>query len=82
VPWFDLLLYRGPKGDQRVGQAALVFHSRAGAWERLVVRQAESTASRHGCVLTNYGCQRLQWVVSDDQDAASMDVLKTKDVEC
>jgi len=38
APWFDLLRYRGPKGDQRVGQAALVFHSRAGAWERLVVR--------------------------------------------
>jgi len=80
--WLDWLRYRGPRGDQRVGQAALVVHSRAGTWERLVVRRAESAASRHGCVLTDYGCQRLQWVVSDDQDASSVDMLEAKDVEC
>ena len=33
-------------------------------------------------MLTDYGCQRLQWVRSDDQYAASVGVLEAKDVEC
>jgi len=47
---------------------------------RLVVRRAESAPATEGCVLTKYGCERLQWSVPVDGDAARLDTVEAKDV--
>jgi len=80
APWFDWVRYRGPGGELRVGQAALVTQARSGAWVRLVVRRAESTPATKGCVLTKYGCERLQWSVPADGNAARLDAVEAKDI--
>jgi len=51
-PWFDWLQYKGPDGDVRICQAALVVTTRARGWERLVVRRAEEASARLGYVLS------------------------------
>jgi len=79
-PWFDWLRYRRPDGANRVGQAALVVTTRARGWERLVVRRAEKVTARPGCVLTKYGCERLQWDIGAEGDAVRLDVLTTADI--
>jgi len=79
-PLFDWLRYRGPNGAVRVGQAALVVTTRARGWERLVVRRAEMATARPGCVLTKYGCERLQWDMEAEADAVLLDVLTTADI--
>ena len=80
APWFDWVRYRGPGGELRVGQAALVAQARSSAWVRLVVRRAESAPATEGCVLTKYGCERLQWIVPADGDAARLDAVEAKDI--
>ena len=79
-PWFDWLRYRRPDGANRVGQAALVVTTRARGCERLVVRRAEKVTARPGCVLTKYGCERLQWYIEAEGDAVRLDVLTTADI--
>lgn len=59
-PWFDRLRYRGEDGEVLVGQAALAVSNRTGSWERLVVRRAKAAPAQPDCVLTQYGCERLQ----------------------
>jgi len=78
--WFDWLRYRGPDGALRVGQAALVVTSRARGWEQLIVRRAEKTKARPGCVLTQYGCECLQWDMDAEGDAVRLNVLTTADI--
>ena len=80
APWFDWVRYRGPGGELRVGQAALVTQARSSAWARLVVRRAESAPTTEGCVLTKYGCERLQWSAPADADAARLDAVEAKDI--
>mgnify|MGYP000170559481 CR=1 FL=1 len=80
APWYDWLQYTGPGGTQYYGQAALVVQSRAGRRKRLVVRRAEEAPPHEGCVLTDYGCQRLRWAVPSNGDAARLDVVDVNDI--
>ena len=80
APWYDWLQYTGPGGTQYYGQAALVLQSRAGRRKRLVVRRAEQAPPHEGCVLTDYGCQRLRWAVPFDVDGARLDVVHVNDI--
>lgn len=79
-PWYDWLCYRTHEGELRVGQAALVLRNRAGTYQRLVVRRAVTAAPDAGCVLSDYGCERLRWDMEPDGDTVAMDVLKAEDV--
>jgi len=58
-PRNDWLQYRGADGTMQQGQAALIVQSRAGRRPRVVVRRAQEVPPRVGCVLSDYGCQRL-----------------------
>jgi len=78
--WYDWLQYRGPIANRVYCQAALVVQSRTGRRKRLVVRRAEEAAPREGCVLTDYGCQRLQWAVPSGGNAARLDVVEVTDI--
>jgi len=78
--WYDWLEYRGPDGTKYYGQAALVVQSRAGRQKRLVVRRAEEAPPREGCVLTDYGCQRLQWAIPSSGNAARLNVVEVNDI--
>jgi len=78
--WYDWLEYRGPDGTKYYGQAALVVQSRAGRHKRLVVRRAEEAPPREGCVLTDYGCQRLRWAIPSSGNAARLDVVEVNDI--
>lgn len=79
-PWFDWVRYRAEDGELRVGQAAIVLCNRAGTWQRLTVRRATKVAAEPGCVLTQYGCERLRWDVTPGGTAASLDVLRQQDI--
>ena len=80
APWYDWLQYRGPGGTKCYGQAALVVQSRSGRRKRLVVRRAEEAAPREGCVLSDYGCQRLRWAVPSSGNAVRLDVVEVNDI--
>ena len=80
APWYDWLQYRGPGGTKCYGQAALVVQSRSGRRKRLVVRRAEEAAPREGCVLSDYGCQRLRWAVPSSGNAVRLDVVEVIDI--
>jgi len=80
APWYDLLQCTGPRGTQNYGQAASVVQSRSGRRKRLVVRRAEEAPPHEGCVLTDYGCQRLRWAVPSNGDADRLDVADVHDI--
>jgi len=79
TPWYDWLRYRGQDGVLRVGQAVVVLNTRARGWQRLVVKRAGKAVSMPECVLTKYGCERLQWDVAEG-GAVCLDVIKAEDV--
>jgi len=60
TPWYDWLRYRGQDGVLWVGQAVVALNTRARGWQRLVVKRANKAGSLPECVLTKYGCERLQ----------------------
>jgi len=80
APWYDWLQYTGPGGTHYYGQAAPFVLSRAGRRKRLVVRRAEEAPPHEGCVLTDYGCQRLRLAVPSNGDAARLDVLAVNNI--
>jgi len=57
----------------------VVLNTRARGWQRLVVKRAGKAVSLPECVLTKYGCERLQWDVAEG-GAVCLDVIKAEDV--
>jgi len=80
APWRDWIQDTGPGGTQYYRQAALVVQSRTDRRMRLVFRRPEEAPTHEGCVLMDYGCQRLRWAVPSNGDAARLDVVDVIDI--
>lgn len=61
-PWYSHIRYRAYGGETRWGMVNVVLRAVAGV-ERTcgVVQCMRPAAPREGCVLTEFGCQRLAW---------------------
>jgi len=79
-PWYEWLQYHGTDGTKHYGQAALVVQSWTSRRARMVVRRAGEAPPREGCVLTDYECQRLRWVVPPDGNAVHLDVVEVTSI--
>lgn len=78
--WLDWLRYRAKDGTMRVGQAALVLTNRAGTRQQLVVRCAADAPADPNCILTQYGCVRLQWDIAPSGSEVALDVVRPGDI--
>ena len=76
APWAGLMRYRGPDGELRVGQAALVTETGSRAWVRLIARRSETCPPTADWALTKKACERLRWGMPVGGDATRLDSVE------
>lgn len=61
-PWHSYIRYRSAGGEVRWGKVRVVVRAVGDVARTCVIVQClRPSRARRGCVLTKYGCQRLQW---------------------
>lgn len=69
APWFSFIRYKGEGGQTRWGMVNVVLRSIEGVDRPcVVVQRMRPAAPRSGCVLTEFGCQRLAWEFASPAD--------------
>jgi len=67
--WYSFIRYEGNGGSLCWGRLRLVLRSINGQSRScVVVQRMRRAASRHGCVLSRYGCVRLAWDFESPED--------------
>jgi len=69
-PWYSFVRYEDNDGDLCWGRMRLALRSLNGeACSCVVVQRMRRVPSLRGCALTRYGCVRLAWELSHDEDS-------------
>lgn len=68
-PWYSHIRYRGAHNETRWGLVRVVIREAAGVVRPcVVVQRFRQTDARPGCVLSEFGCQRLRWDFASSSD--------------
>lgn len=78
APWFSHIRYKDAEGETQWGMVKVVLRAVAGVRRPCVVVQCLRRADAHrGCVLTKFGCQRLEWdFVSPDDEWPRLEAVE------
>lgn len=83
-PWYDFIVYRDADypGEPQIGLARLIVRAVDGKRRDAIIVQRMCLAeTRPGCVLTDFGCQRLKWDINSQTGFPNLTAVKLIDVQ-